>query len=332
MRFSRRLRARFTVILAGVAVMAGAVTGSAERIVLEAILVRVNDRIVTITDFRDRLQQELSQVAARPDGDELQRYAQGLFETVVEELVLLERAREKRLTIEETAVDEAIDGLREENNLTDDRAFEEALAGAGLTIEALKNRYRQNMLLHRAVQGEVMPTEITQEEVRKVYEKEKESFRVPPKVSIEQLFFATADDDSDREEVQRRVRGLVSRVRSGADLTAEATLAGIEVQELGAIPEADLRPDLAAALDGLDEGGVTDPLSVAGGFQVVQLLVRLPAGHQPLDEASEQLRRWLSQEAYLNQTRGLVDKLKEEYLVEVHPELLNLAIADVGNV
>jgi len=332
MRSSRRSRARFTMVMAGIAAVAVAVTGSAERIVLEAILVRVNDRIITITDFRDRLQQELSQIPARPEGDELRRYAQDLYDTVVEELVILERAREKQLAIDDTAVDEAIEGLREENNLTDDKAFEEALAGAGLTIEALKNRYRQNMLLHRAVQGEVMPTEITQEEVRRLYEKEIESFKVPPKVRIEQLFFPTAEDEGDSEDVLRRVRGLVSRVRQGSDLTAEATLAGVEVQELGAIPESDLRPDLAAALDGLDEGGVTDPLSVAGGFQVVYLSERVPAGHQPFDEVSEQLRRRLSQEAYISQTRGLVTKLKEEYLVEVHPELLELALADVGNV
>jgi parvulin-like peptidyl-prolyl isomerase len=324
------LRANVVTLLVGTLTLSPSF-GVAERVVLEAVMVRVNERVVTITDFQRRLQQELGQVAARPYGDDLRDFAEGLFETVVNEMVMLERAEEKRLTIEDDMVEDAITSLREENNLEDDAAFERALASAGMTLEELKSRYRQNMLLQRAVQSEIQPTEITQEEIRRIYEQEKESFQVPPKVRVEQLFFPVADDESDREDVLRRVRGLVSRVRQGSDLTAEATLAGIEVQELGAVPEADLRSDLRAALDALEHGDLTDPLSVAGGFQVVHLVERVPAGYQPFEEVKERLRRRLSQQSYGDQTNGLVAKLRQDYLVEIHNELLDVALQGLGD-
>ena len=47
------------------------------------------NRVVTITDFRERLRQELSQIPDPPSGPELTAFAESLFRTIVDELVLL---------------------------------------------------------------------------------------------------------------------------------------------------------------------------------------------------------------------------------------------------
>jgi len=303
-----------------------------DRQVVEAILVRVNDRIVTTSDFRERLKVELSQLPSRPEGEELDRFARQFFQTQVDELILLERAREKKLTVDDGMVDKAIAELREQNQLQDDATFKAALASAGLTEQALRDRYRHNMLLQRAVQSEIKPTEITEEELRQRYEASKEQYRVPAKVELQQVFLPVADDGSDRGQVLRTAQGLVERVRGGADLRAEATLAGAEIQELGAIPEADLRMELQQILAPLADNGLSDPLETAGGIQVVRLVRRIPAGYQPFEEVEESIRRQLSQGAYQGQTRGMVDRLKGEYLVEIHEDRLDKIIGELGGV
>jgi parvulin-like peptidyl-prolyl isomerase len=303
-----------------------------DRQVVEAILVRVNDRIVTISDFRERLEVELSQLPSRPEGEELDRFAHQYFQTQVDELILLERAREKKLTVDDDMVDKAIAELREQNQLQDDAAFKAALAGAGLTEQALRDRYRHNMLLQRAVQSEIKPTEITEEELRQRYEANKEQYRVPAKVELEQVFLPVADDGSDRRQVMQTAQGLVERVRGGADLRAEATLAGAEIQELGSIPEADLRTELHQILAPLADNGLSDPLETAGGIQVVRLVRRIPAGYQPFEEVEESIRRQLSQGAYQDQTKGMVERLKGEYLVEIHEDRLDRIIVELGGV
>jgi parvulin-like peptidyl-prolyl isomerase len=119
-------------------------------------------------------------------------------------------------------------------------------------------------------------------------------------------------------------------VRGGADLKAEAILAGAELQDLGAIPVGDCRPDLRSALDPLPEGGVTEPLAVPGGLQIVRLVERIPAGYQPFEEVAEELRRQRSAESYESQTRGLVEKLRKDYLVEVHEDRLALVLENLA--
>jgi peptidyl-prolyl cis-trans isomerase SurA len=321
------MRERVSGILIG-ALMMGVVVHGAERVIVEGVLVRVNERIVTISDFTERVRQELTQMPTQPNNEELREFTNMLLDEMVSELVLLERAQEKRLNIEDERVDEAIENLRKENNLEDDQAWDEALASSGMTVDTLRERYRRSMLLQRAVQGEVRPVEITEEELRRQYELEKENYRVPAKVDLEQVYLA--DEGSNSAELSRRARGIVDRVRSGADFKAEATLAGAELQELGAIPADDCRPELKRALEPLKDGDLTDPLIITGGIQIVRLVKRIPAGYQPFEEVAEGIRRQRSAETYEGQTRGLVEKLRNQYLVEVHQEYLDVVFANLG--
>jgi foldase protein PrsA len=305
------------------------VAGAGERILLEGPLVRVNDRIVTVTEFTDRVRQELIQVQQQPTSEELHQFVEMLLTEVVNELVLMERATEKRLAVDDQMVDQAIANLREENNLQDDEAWEQALKTSGLSLEGLRERYRQTILLQRAVQGEVRPIEITEEELRQQYEENKDDYKVPAKIELEQVFIPV-DDDASLAQAERTAQGMVSRVRDGADLKAEATLAGAELQDLGEIPVDDCRADLVQALEGLDDGAITNPLPVPGGIQVIRMVRRIPAGYQPFEDVSQELRRQRSAESYESQTRGLVEKLRAEYLVEVHEEYLDLVYTRLG--
>jgi len=323
------MRVRLILAVALSAFLMTVTVATAERVVLETILVRVNDRIVTVNDFKIRLRQELSQISPVPQGKELRDYTEGLFETMVDEMLLFERAEDRRIVVDDKAVDAAIDGLREENDLVDDAAWESALESSGMSIDDLREKYRQTILLSRTVQSQIRAAEITEEEVRRRYEEEKDLYKVPAKVELEQLFFPIAENGSDEAEVTRVARGLVERVSGGSDLHAEATLAGVEVQELGSIPIADLRGDLRGALDGVADGGFTEPLVTAGGVQVIHLVERVPEGYLPFEEVEGHIKRRMSARSYQDQSQEFVDRLKEEYLVEIDQKQLEFILDTV---
>lgn len=320
------MRVKSIACLAALALVISAGIAVAEREVLETILVRVNDRIVTVNDFKIRLRQELAQINPVPTGKELRGFTEGLFQTMVDEMLLLERAEDRRIKVDDKSVDAAIEGLREQNDLMDDAAWAAALESSGMNIDDLRERYRQTILLSRTVQSEIRATEITEEEVRIKYEQDKDLYKVPAKVELQQLFFPVAENGSNEAEVLRVARGLVKRVSEGSDLQAEATLAGIEVQDLGSIPLADLRSDLRAALDGVADGGFTEPLVTAGGIQVIHVVKRIPAGYQPFDEVAEDIKRRMGNASYQEQSRGFVERLREEYLVTIDQKQLDFIL------
>ncbi len=145
-------------------------------------------------------------------------------------------------------------------------------------------------------------------------------------MELEQLFFPIADNGSNEAEVERVARGLIKRVSEGSDLQAEATLAGVEVQELGAIPIADLRSDLRQALDGVPAGGFTQPLVTAGGIQVIHVVEWIPEGHQPFEDVEEEIKRRMSGKSYQQQTRAFVEGLREDYLVVIDQQQLDFIL------
>ena len=101
------------------------------------------------------------------------------------------------------------------------------------------------------------------------------------------------------------------------------------MQPLGAIPTADLRNDLRRALEGVPDGGFTDPLITAGGVQVIHLVDRIPEGYQPFEEVEEDIKRRMSADSYQSQSQAFVEKLKEEYLVEIDQKQLDHILAMV---
>jgi len=295
-----------------------------QRRVVEAIMARVNDRIITVADFKKRLEQDLAQLGRQLNEEQLKRFAHQTFDTMVTEAILLERAKQKKMTIDDKAVDKAIDDLRKENHLSDEEAFKKALAQAGLTEAQLRARYRKQMLLQRVTQSEIKPEEITEQELHDEYDKQKDKhFKTPAKVHLEQIFLPVAEDGKDKDAVQARALGMMSRLESGADMSAEAILAGVKVQDLGEIPVADLREDIASAVAKMKPGEVAGPFSTAGGYQIIRLVQRTDTGYVPFDKVKEQIRRNISAERFREQSEGLVNRLKKEYLVETHPEMID---------
>jgi parvulin-like peptidyl-prolyl isomerase len=303
-----------------------------EREVVEAILARVNDRVITVSEFAKRVQQDAAQLDPPPAPEDLGDFAAALLDNVVNEMVLLERAVEKGVTVDEEILDGAIDNLRAEAGLEDEATFREALAQSMMTEEDLRNRYRRSFMIQRASQGETQPTELTEEELRVTYEAERDRYAVPEKIELEQLVFPVAEDGGDFDDVLRRAQSMLGRVSEGSDLKAEATLAGVELQSLGGIPVEDLRPELRERLDGVPEGGFTEPMENPGGIVVLRVIDRIPAGFREFDEVREQIRRREAERLFFEARQGFVDRLKGRYLVEVHEERLGPIVARlVGN-
>lgn len=311
-----------TLALAGLILMMSSLLPAGQRTLLEGIMIRVNEEILTVSEFKDRLKQELAQISPKPEGNDLEQFARTLLENSANEMILLERAKEKGVTADEDSINKAVENLRKENGLEDDAKFEAALKESGLTLESLKKRYRRSFLMSRAAQSEIKPAEITREELRQIYNKNKEKYAVPAKIHLEQIIFPAQKDNSDLAAVQKRAEALMKRVQNGADLQAELTLAGVKLQDLGEIPKDDLRPELVKMLDQLPLNTFSDPLASPGGIQFLRVIKRIPAGYQSFESVEENLRRQESERLFREQQRGLIDKLKKDYLVDIRSEYL----------
>jgi len=311
-----------TLTLVAAASLAAALAAAADRQLVEAIVVRVNEHILTVADMRKRIAERAAETGAAVPPE-----AYGtLVQEATDDLCLLERATELKVEIAEEEISEQIKGLREQNRIESDEQFEQTLRGLGLSLEQLRTRMREQMLINRVMQREVGNVPITAEELRQRYAREQSRFRVPEQVHLEHLVFGVGTAPGDADRALARARQLVGAVRTGREFAAvlqEETGSGAATGgDLGTVAVPDLRPEVRDAVAALKPGEVADPFRTPAGIHVVRLVERTPEGVKPFEAVSDELRQQEMSERYRDRMRSVVDGLKKRYVVEARPELL----------
>ncbi|HUK12219.1 MAG TPA: peptidyl-prolyl cis-trans isomerase [Thermoanaerobaculaceae bacterium] len=313
----------FTVAALSLAVAAAAT--AADRRLIEGIVVRVNDRILTTDDIRQRAAERAAETgiavppAAYPE----------LIQEAADELCLLERAAELKLEVGNDEVAAAVANLREQNHVADDAAFEKSLRQMGITLDQLKSRVRDTILVNRILSKEVGSLPVTDEELRQRYEREKEVYRIPERVHLEHLVLPLAADRSDEAAKLSEAKRVIAAARAGGDFKAlvrqQVNAGGASGGDLGVVAITDLRPEVAAAVAALKPGEISEPFESSAGVHVVRLVERIPPAYKPFDEVEKDLRERELAERYRSHLSSVVEELKKRYVVEVHPDLMTAA-------
>lgn len=314
---------RRSIILAAITLL-GATTLVAERTLVEGIVIRVNERILTTRDMARRIAERSGEVGHPLSVQE----AQALVREVTDDLCLLERAIELKVEVEDQDVDEAIARLREQNQVKDDAAFAESLKAMGITMEQLRARVHDNIVINRLLSREVPRPQVTEAELKGRYSRDEERYRIPERVHLEHIILAVGTDPGEEERTLANARRLLAAARASG---AFQTLVNEEVEagrgiggDLGVVAVPDLRQEVATAVATLKPGEISEPFRTPTGIHVVRLVERIPASTKPFDEVANELRYREEEERYRSHISGIVEGLKKRYIVENHPELLNL--------
>ncbi len=295
---------------------------AADRHLVEAIVVRVNDRVLTIRDMRRRMVERAAETGRPLQPSEYERFA---VETA-DELCLLERAAELKLDVTKEEVDEAVEQLKKDNRIADEAAFRAMLTASGMTEKQLRDRLHDTLLVRRVLAREVGALPITEEEVRQRYEREKESFVIPERVHLQHVVLALAADGHDRAAKWARLERLAAAVRAGDDfltLVEREVAAGDAVGgDLGELVVSDLRREVATAIEGLGPGQLAGPFESPAGLHLVLVVARLAPSFKPFEQVAQEVRERELNERHYRRLAGVVAELKARYIVEVHPEYL----------
>ncbi|MGZ7039737.1 MAG: SurA N-terminal domain-containing protein, partial [Thermoanaerobaculia bacterium] len=149
-------------ILATLLFAATATTLSAGQIV-EAIVIRVGDRIVTRTQYDKRLHDAFAeieqtvppaQIAAKKD-----EVRKNLSNDLIAELLIKDRADRLNLTVGADEMKDAVNRLKQQYGIETDKQFEESLQKSGLTRADMEARLRDTLLTNKVFARELRSRE-----------------------------------------------------------------------------------------------------------------------------------------------------------------------------
>jgi peptidyl-prolyl cis-trans isomerase SurA len=324
---SPRVVAALVLAFSTAALLASLAPPSARAEVIEEIVAKVNDDIITMSELQREEQALVADLYRQYTGAELDRKVAEaratLLRSLIDRKLLIHRA--ERLYDLEKMEQVLLENFMAQQGIADLSELDRALAQEGLTLEELKRR-----LLEMAAPQEVIRFEVAgrlsvgDAELEVYYNANLNEFLIPAEVTLREIVLACpADQQADRMPEMEAIRdqllaegadfGQIAQQESEAGSAADGGL-------IGPFHKGDLVPALEDVAFTIPVGVISPIVATANGLHIIQVEERTDDKTLTLDEAREDLRAKLEDEKYSKALAEFLEKSRSEADIWVNPK------------
>jgi peptidyl-prolyl cis-trans isomerase SurA len=324
--------AAFALASVAAALLPSSARAQAKATVVEEIIARVNNDVITQSDYQHadmQLKEEISHDCQNCPPDKLaaeyKDQQKDLLRGLIDQSLMVQRAKDMGLSVESDLI-KRLDDVRKQNNLNSIEDLEKAVEGSGLPWEDYKTQIRNGMLTQEVIRREVgSHINIPTEEVKTYYGAHSQEFTRPEQVVLTEIFLSTeGKSPEEMESVQKKTEDLRNRVVKGDDFNeiAKRYSEGSTAKDggdLGTFQRGQLSPQLEGVVFKMEKGQITDVIQTKTGFEVLKVENHYQAGLQPLEKVENEVMNRLYMEKMQPTLRTYLGELREESYVNVKP-------------
>jgi parvulin-like peptidyl-prolyl isomerase len=295
---------------------------------VEKIAAVVGENVVLASEVEEKAGPLLADVNKVTDPDKRAARAAALRHEVLERLIddelILQQAADLKLSITPEQIDQSIDEIKRQNNITDEQ-LREALRGQGMTMAAYRADLKKQLLRYRVLNIAVgSRVSISDDEVKSYYDRHmKAGGNVQVRAS--HIFVAIPDgaDAAIVAEKQAQAKKLLERARAGEDFAKLAKQYSDDAAtrgdggDLGTFGKDMLPRAIEEIVFAMQPGDLAGPVRADRGFHVIKLVERKEKGAKPLSEVQDDIRIQLRQKEMEKQTKTYLAELRKKTLVDV---------------
>jgi peptidyl-prolyl cis-trans isomerase SurA len=292
--------------------------------VVDEVVAQVNDGVITLS----RIKREMNTVVdslveqgkTREQAEAEVKAKQGeLIANIINEELLLQKGKELGIDSEaDTAVNQRMVEIMRQQNIKTLEALYEVMQKQGVDPQQLREMWRRQIIKDIVLQREVDGKAYwgwNGKEIKDYYEKHKEKFTKPETVTLSEIFLSFAGNDENA--VRDKAKMLVKDLRAGADFakTAVANSDRQNVKEsngaVGTFTIKDLDPKFAEALKTVKKGGISEPIEITEGIEILRVDDRVEATKESVFDEAE-VRKAMTYE--------IIPQERKKYLVSLRGE------------
>ena len=207
-------------IAVALAAAAAPAAGAAELV--DRVLVRVNDGIISQGEFETHVARLSKDPAAPTDSAKLRLF---VLEQMIRQKLVEGKATTLDLKVNSDEIDESVERVKEQYALKDDAEFDKALAANGISREILRNQLHDSILTNKLLSREV-PVNLTDDAVRTEYERIKEQkYTIPEKARVSEILVRFDPRDSASRDAAAKKIGEAREELKAAKSFAEVARA-----------------------------------------------------------------------------------------------------------
>nr|WP_321514367.1 SurA N-terminal domain-containing protein [uncultured Pseudodesulfovibrio sp.] len=306
---------KFFSLLIGAMLMISTAQVWAAETVINRILVKINDNIITEYDLDEEMSPILEKIKGRQlsasEKKQLANVRKQALNNLINQVLIDQEVARYGINVTDEDIDNEIKRVKDDQEL-DDAGFEALVAKDGLTVDEfrvkLKKLFEKQELIGYMVNKKVL---VTDTEIEEEYAARKDDYTLDRMVELSILLLPS---DISAVEVKERI--------GDGELTFSEAVAKYSVGpgadsggSIGEVGYADLAEDWKAALRGLKPGEVSDPLTIQGKEALLSPVKISEDRLVPLDEVRDGIYQELMQKKRDIIFTEYFDKLKQSSVI-----------------
>ena len=295
--------------------------------VVENAVARINDQIITSTEYAAAEQQLLQE--GRQDNisqAELDDRQHNLLRDMIDEQLLLSKGKELNINGDAETMHE-LDDLRKKNNLASMEELEKAAAQQGISFEDFKQHIRDQVIRQQVVRDQVgSHLNMTHADEEAYYNAHQQDFMVPEQVHLSEILIPTPENATQAQidAAQAKADSVAAKLKDGGNFAAVArTDSGGPTAsaggDLGDFKRGALGDVLENATFPLPVGGNTAPIRTRQGYVILHVDAHQKAGVPPLSAVEDKVQEAVYFQQLQPALRAYLTKARGDAYTEIAP-------------
>ena len=324
-------------------------TAAPSDTVVEEIVARVNNSIITRADIRKAREQlyaeahqQTDQIAAEQDAKE---HEKDLLRDLIDQQLLLQKAQDLGISAD-TELVKRLDDLRKQMHADSMEDLEKAAQAQGISFEDFKQNMKNNILTQRVIGQEVGGhITVSTQEIQQYYDQHKSEMQRPEQVRLSEILISTQttpaikNDKGETQLPETPSAEVVAQAQAKANEVYALLKKGGNFDELakkysngptsaiGGDLEYFKRGTLSAQLEsqvfGMKAGDFTEPVRTNQGFVILKVTEHQGGGIPPLKDVESQIQEQIYMVKMQPALRDYLSKLREEAYIDIKPGYLD---------
>lgn len=289
---------------------------------IDGYAARVNNRVITYGDIREHVRPMLKQLTRRARGQELARQMQRLYvdgrEALIEEALLQEEARRKKLELPERIIDSEVDSIIRDRFNGNRALLTNALIKRRMTFDEWRQEIADKLTMRVFYNQEVMQNiHVTEEDIRAEYERTEEQYAIPFRVKYRYILINKGVTEKEQRVKRKQAEDTLEKLRAGAafETVANDVSEGDTALTPWRNPD-DVKRAMRPALHSTAAGEISGLIEAEDVFYILNVESRQEEGIVPVEDVSEAIRRQLESAESERLHDRLIKRLSETHHIE----------------
>jgi peptidyl-prolyl cis-trans isomerase SurA len=304
----------------------------ADDTVIEEIVARVNNQIITHSEYlhsKDELRKEAQQQDPAAADKFVADRDKDVLRDLIDQQLLLEKGKDLGITAD-TEVIKRLDEMRKEMKLGSMEELEKAAQSQGISFEEFKQNLRNQIITQQVIGKEVgSRLAISKDDIQKFYDDHKSEMEQPETIRLSEILVSTdpkpnnSTDEAQRlQAAQVKAEGLLAQIHKSAKFedVAKKDSDGPTAAQGGDLGEFK-RGALAKALEDktfvMKAGEVSDVIRTKQGFVILKVAEHHDAGLPALSEVKPKIQDAIYMERLQPALREYLTKLREDAFIDI---------------